>query len=237
MNIHTSVAERKRLKLKVDDFLLLKREGMFSDYIKSELLDGELFGNRRVEDESLQTDAIERIKLNIEDYELLARDGSIGRGSRTELIDGEVYSLSPQYRPHGFMKDELAYRLRRAIEDLGSPLHVATEQSMAAGRFSEPQPDIMLTSEPRGEGPIPSSSVALVCEISDSTVAFDLGEKAGLYSGANIPEYWVVDLNGDTLHQFWAPGVDGYAERREVALGEPMEAVTINGLAVVTGDI
>lgn len=31
-------------------------------------------------------------------------------------------------------------------------------------------------------------------EIADSTLAFDRGEKAGLYAKASIPDYWIVNL-------------------------------------------
>lgn len=100
-----------------------------------------------------------------------------------------VYLVSHQYRPHGFIKDELAYRLRRALEEIGSKLHVATEQSVSLAPLSEPQPDIILTSEPAGVGPIPGASVALLVEVADSTSKFDRIQKAAIYAGADIAEY------------------------------------------------
>jgi Uma2 family endonuclease len=33
-----------------------------------------------------------------------------------------------------------------------------------------------------------------VVEVSESTLAFDRGEKASLYASASIPEYWVLNL-------------------------------------------
>ena len=47
-----------------------------------------------------------------------------------------------------------------------------------------------------------------------------------------MPEYWVVDVTGRVIHQMWSPGAEGYAERREAAFGERIEAVTIEGLTV-----
>lgn len=79
--------------------------------------------------------------------------------------------------------------------------------------------------------------MALIVEVSSTMLAFDLGEKAQTYAGAGLPKYWVVDLDGRFLHQMWSPGADGYAQRREVALGERVEAVTIGGLQVDTSDI
>ena len=174
------------------------------------------------------------IKLRVEDYHVLAEAGALASYGRTELIDGVVYEMSPQHRPHGFVKDELAYRLRRTLEAMNSPLHVATEQSVVIPPNSEPEPDIILTSEPRGHGGIPVASVALLVEIADTTREFDLLAKAPLYAGAGIPEYWVADVNARVIHQMWAPAGEAYVERREVAFGEVVEAVTIEGLTVET---
>ena len=41
--------------------------------------------------------------------------------------------------------------------------------------------------------------VALVMEISGTTLRHDLTAKAALYARAGIPEYWVLDLNGRRL--------------------------------------
>lgn len=87
-------------------------------------------------------------------------------------------------------KDELAYRFRRALEAMGSAIRVATEQSVDFSPHSEPQPDIMLTTEPQGEGAIPGSSVLLIVEVSDTTLNFDLGVRADLYVDAGCPNIW-----------------------------------------------
>lgn len=222
------------VRLTVDDFLLLKQAGAFSGFAKSELLEGELWGVPKQAGGEPDSDTTYPIKLRIEDYERLDHAGAFGGDGKTELVDGLVYRMSPQYRQHGFAKDELAYRLRRALEQLGSPLHVATEQSVEIGPHSEPQPDIVLTSEPRGEGAIPGKSVALIVEVSGTTLDFDLGEKAMIYAGAGIPEYWVVDLKGKVLHVHSQPAPDGYPKPRIVPFGELVECVSIAGLAVDT---
>jgi hypothetical protein len=60
-------------------------------------------------------------KLRVEDYELLERAGAFN-GARVELIEGMVVEISSQQRPHSFTKNELSYRLRRALEAMDSPL-------------------------------------------------------------------------------------------------------------------
>ncbi|MFN3946293.1 MAG: Uma2 family endonuclease [Allosphingosinicella sp.] len=78
---------------------------------------------------------------------------------------------------------------------------------------------------------------ALIVEISDTTLAFDLGTKARAYAANNIAEYWVVDLPGGRVRQLWSPSANGYAESREIAIGQPIEAVTLTGLRVETAGI
>lgn len=222
------------LRLTVDDFLLLKQAGAFSGFIKSELLEGELWGVPRPPDGEPESDATFPIKLRVEDYDRLDRAGAFGKDVKTELVDGLVYRMSPQYRQHGFAKDELAYRLRRALEQLGSPLHVATEQSVELGPHSEPQPDIVLTSEPRGEGAIPRKSVALIVEVSITTLDFDLGEKAMIYAEAGILEYWVVDLKGKKLYVHSQPAPDGYPKPAAISFGELVASISVAELSVET---
>lgn len=174
-------------------------------------------------------------RLTVEEFLLLDREGAF-RDRRTELIAGDIYYLSPQFRPHGFAKDELAYRLRRALEAMGSDIRVATEQSVDFGPHSAPQPDIILTREPRGEGAIPGSSVLLIVEVAANTLDFDLGVKADLYANAGVPEYWVVDVIGKRvlMHANPRPHGSGYDGQLDVPFGAPLHAATIEGLTVET---
>lgn len=227
------------VKLTVDDFLLLRQAGAFTGFSKSELLEGRLSGvpHKDADGSDWRSDASLPVRLRSSEYEMLAEAGAFDEIGRTELVDGIVYAMSPQYRAHGYATSELAYRLRRALEALASPLYVAFEQSVDLAPHSEPQPGVILTTAPRGEGAIPAASVALLVEVSVTTRAFDLGEKAAVYAAAGVPEYWVVDVRAGTIHQLWSPGSDGYAKRREVAFGAPVDAVTIAGLAVGTADL
>jgi Uma2 family endonuclease len=136
-----------------------------------------------------------------------------------------------------FPKDELAYRLRRAIEASGSSLFVGTEGSVALSDVDLPLPDILLTYEPRGPGPVPGASVRLLVEIADTSLDHDVSRKARLYASRGVAEYWVLDVNAGVIHQMWSPQGEAYRERREVKLGERIKSATIEGLAVETGGI
>ena len=174
------------------------------------------------------------VKLTVEDYLLLDESGAFDKHPRTELIDGIVYAMNPQYRPHMVAKNELAYRLRRALEEAGNDAFVGTEGSISLSETDLPEPDILVTTEPRGEGPVPASSILLLVEIGHTTLDFDLEQKSPAYAHGGVPEYWVVDVQGGIIHQMWSPDGDAYAERQRVQFGRRIEAATIPGLAVGT---
>lgn len=234
MNAPAAIPRRTAIKLTGSQFILLRGFGAFDEYWKAELLDGELWGVPAEDDDEPESDATYPIKLTTDHYELLDRAGAFIDYCRTELLDGLVYAVSPQYRPHGFIKDELAYRLRRALEEIGSKLHVATEQSVNLAPFNEPQPDIILTSEPTGSGAIPGASVALLVEVADSTSKFDRTQKATIYAEAGVAEYWVADVNKRVIYRMWKPERSTYVERDQINFGELLAAETIDQLQINT---
>lgn len=177
-----------------------------------------------------------KYRLKVDDY-LTLFDAGAFEGLRTELIEGDVIVMSPQYRPHGVIKMALYDALRDRLKEFGSPLTPLVEVSLALDDHSLPDPDLLLTSEPRGAGPVPLSSVGLVVEVADTSVAKDMGSKAALYSRHGIPEYWVVDVNERTIHQLWSPIDDSYAERRETGFGAAITAATISGLTIDTSTL
>ncbi|MGF1550543.1 MAG: Uma2 family endonuclease [Sphingomonadaceae bacterium] len=174
------------------------------------------------------------VRLRVEDYLLLDESGAFDAYAKTELIEGEIVYINAQHRPHALVKSELFFAIASALKASDSPLTAIVGGSVAMPDDSVPEPDIVLTAEPEGEGLIPLESVALVVEVADTTLANDLGRKARLYARKGVPEYWLVDVKGGAVHQLWAPEGETYAEKREVKLGQRIEAATVDGLKVET---
>ncbi len=174
-----------------------------------------------------------KYKLRVDDYGLLAEAGAF-EGRRTELIDGEVIVMPPQFRPHGMVKLELYDELLIRLRAMGSPLRPVVEFSLDLSETSMPDPAITVTSEPRGPNAVPLRSVRLIVEVSDSTLAEDMGKKLRLYAAAGIPKYWVADVNGRVIYQMWGPNDEGYAQSRAIAFGAPIAATTITDLTIDT---
>ncbi len=234
MNLQTTIGRRPPIKITSASFWWLRNRPTFSGFVKRELIKGELLGVPLGDDGEPISDASVTVKLLADDYQLLCDTGAFAEYGRTELIDGKVFEVSPQYRRHGIVKMDLYDALRDALRANGSPFRPVIEFSLALSPVSLPEPDILLTSEPVGDGPVPLASVALVVEVASSTLAEDMGTMAGLYAAAGIPENWVADVEGKVIHQLWAPEGETYAQRREVAFGERIEAVTVAGLTVTS---
>jgi Uma2 family endonuclease len=126
-----------------------------------------------------------------EEYYKLAEAGVFRPGEHVELIGGRIVAMSPQNNPHanGLL---LAYEELRRIF---SPGHVVRMQlPLTLSPFSQPEPDLaVVRGSIRDYTSLPTTAL-LVVEISDTTLAFDRGEKASLYASASIPEYWILNL-------------------------------------------
>jgi Uma2 family endonuclease len=186
---------------------------------------------------SPRLDTLEKARLRVEDFLLLDRSGAFGGNRRTELIEGDIYYMNAQYRPHARVKAKLYDELRDWVRSSGSALTVMIETTVAMPPHNAPEPDLVLTSEPDGDGPIPVASVALLIEIADTTLKDDLGIKAKTYAAQGVPEYWVADVNGRVIHQMWSLGEGGYAARRVVGFGEKMAAETLVRLVFDTSGL
>ena len=94
-------------------------------------------------------------------------------------------------------------------------------QLVAEELDSEPQPDVMVCSNPdtRAYGTARTHPL-LVVKIADSSVEYDLKEKASLFATAGIPEYWVVNLVDRVLEVFRHPAQGIYETRLRLRPGE-----------------
>jgi Uma2 family endonuclease len=173
------------------------------------------------------------VKLKVADFLLLNDSGAFADYGKTELIDGEILCMNAQFSRHARIKTRLARLLGDALEAIKADLEVMIEVSVQLSDDSMPEPDLTLTSY-RGNDPVPLASVALFVEVADSTFDHDMGRKASLYAKVGIPEYWVIDVEGDVIHQFWAPEGERFKSTRTVAFGDDVVAATIPELQVST---
>ena len=70
--------------------------------------------------------------------------------------------------------------------------------------------------------------MALLVEVSESTLSQDRGKKLSAYAKGKIPVYWIVNLVNRQVEVFSRPGKTGYRSHKTYASGEQVP-VTIGG--------
>ena len=153
---------------------------------------------------NLAMSAIQQPKLHrfsLEQYYELGELGLLDQ--RTELLEGIITDMEPIGPYHANVGDHLSQIFQ---QQAGDRYRVRVQYPINLGRLSQPQPDLVLYRPGLWRGQHPGAAdISLVIEISESSLAFDLGEKLALYKAAEIREYWVVDLKARQVHCFVAP--------------------------------
>jgi Uma2 family endonuclease len=184
--------------------------------------------------ESARRDEPMLLRITAAQFSVMVEAGAFTGGPGVELRGGLLYRMNPQHVPHLRAKDRLFLALANALQVMGSSLVASSEGSVRLGDGEVPQPDLIVWEPVRVRGPVPGERVRIIAEISDTTLTDDLGRKRALYAAASVPEYWVVDLPGRAVHQYWAPTDGAYARSAVVPFGDALQSATLDGLAVPT---
>jgi Uma2 family endonuclease len=170
-------------------------------------------------------------RLSVEQFLRLANTGFFMPEDRVELLDGQVVRMNPLDDRH-----EVATVLAgQTLDELLPPgWHVRTQLSVRLPQ-SVPIPDVVIARgaarDYRTRKPQPAD-IALLVEISDSSLAFDRTEKLRLYAIAGIPEYWIINLVDRQIEIHRQPdGSSASYAQREVCKEADTIAMTIDGIA------
>jgi len=143
-------------------------------------------------------------------FERMVEADVFGALDRLELLDGEIIDMAPQKSRHATAVTLVGDALRAVLRDQGVTVRV--QLPLVLDDHSEPEPDVAIVpGGARDYRDAHPSRALLVCEVSDSTLAYDRGRKFAAYARAGIPEYWVLDLNAERLEVFRRPEQGGYA--------------------------
>lgn len=164
----------------------------------------------------------------VEDFYRATAAGQIDDPDRLELVHGRLNRIMQGDR-HANLCSRLSRQLRRALDP---PLFARDEKPIHIASDGEPILDIMLTYQEEYEGrhPFPED-VALLVEVSDTSAAYDLGEKALLYAQAGITDYWVVLVNEDAIVRHRQPALEGYQDVTRLTGAETLAPLAAPGTA------
>jgi len=150
-------------------------------------------------------------RFTVEEYHRMAETGILGPDERIELVRGVIREMSPKNWAHVIATRSVFLQLESALRGRASVYFAAP---LTADRIdSEPEPDVLVCSNPDELAyRSPRTKPLLVIEVADSSLEYDIGEKATLYAEAGVPEYWVVNLVGRSLVTFRKPLNGAYRE-------------------------
>jgi Uma2 family endonuclease len=158
-------------------------------------------------------------RWSLNDYRQMIEKGLLAN-RQVELINGQILNMVPELPIHRATNRRGAKYLEtllgdRAVIFSASPITLPDD--------GEPQPDLCIAIPPESRydqrHPQPDDIYWLV-EISNSTLAYDLKEKAQLYAEKQIQEYWVLDLAGRQLWRHLDPQNGRYRSVVAVATGK-----------------
>ncbi|MCC7368054.1 MAG: Uma2 family endonuclease [Chloroflexi bacterium] len=154
--------------------------------------------------------------FTIDEVEAMVRQGIIGADEHVELIEGQIVKMNPQGTGH-------IWAVTAVIEAFaGRPgLTFTTQGTLQLAERSGPEPDLVIlrAQTSRRRRPRPRDAL-LVVEVANTSLGYDRRTKATIYARADIPEYWIVDLNGERIEVYTEPSEIGYRVLRVYGRGE-----------------
>ncbi len=174
-------------------------------------------------------DGMPRRPWTVAEIEAMVAAGIIQEDERFELIGGEVVPMLPKGGRHEMVKMELNWHLQQTVP---RELAVVPETTLRLDPKSFLEPDFCIFPRSVFPGDLRGHHVLLVIEISDTSLAYDLGRKIGIYAAFGIPEVWVVDANTLVTHVHRQLGAEGYRTKFEARPDEQITAMRAPSVAM-----
>jgi Uma2 family endonuclease len=178
-------------------------------------------------------------RLSIEQYHAIIQAGILTDDDSVELLEGWLVFKMPKNPPH-----RATTRLvRTALENiLPAGWYVDSQEPITLSN-SEPEPDIVVvrgdTRQYLDRHP-GAEDIALIIEVSDTTLQRDRTVKKRIYARAGISIYWIVNLVEGLVEVYSQPLVEveqpDYSQRldfgRSAVIPIILEGIEIGAIAV-----
>jgi Uma2 family endonuclease len=173
-------------------------------------------------------------RLTVEEYHRMIEAGILDEDERLELLEGVIVAMSPQKDRHAWPVEFLT---RVLVEALGDAYRVRAQLPLTLDANNEPEPDLAVVRAGRRVKGRHPTTAALVIEVADDSLRRDRGVKAALYARHRIREYWIVDLQGETVEVLSRPRAGGYGQRRTVSTRGVLVSETLPQVSVRVRDL
>jgi Uma2 family endonuclease len=173
-------------------------------------------------------------RFTLDDVLRMQEAGILNEGDRIELIDGALLEMAPEGAPHTRMKMQIAYAFM--AKGMGSAI-VVVDSTLRLSPTNAPDPDLYVYDATFPLASINGTNVGLVIEVAHSTARYDLAFKAELYAQHGVRDYWVVDVNTDTIivHRGLVDGA--YREVTRYSAKDTVTALVLPDIALSLSDL
>lgn len=148
-----------------------------------------------------------------------------------ELLEGVIVAMSPQRPPHS----QIIQRLSDPVFVRVPPEFVLRCQlPLSFAPHSEPEPDVAIVRRTDAASMRHHPTTAsLIFEVAGESLRTDRVVKAGIYSGAAIPEYVIVnvDAQGLEVHREPDPGARRYRSLSTLSVGDRFDSAAVPGFS------
>lgn len=169
--------------------------------------------------------------VSVEFYHEAGRLGLIGED--VELLEGVIFTKMPKSPFHEWLVEVLRELL--AIH-CGNSFHVGKERPLTC-RHSEPEPDLaVLRGSPADYRFQHPTTAELVIEVAINTQQRDR-IKAGIYAGAGVKEYWLIEPEAGLVTLHMQPQGDAYEAVRSFQPEEEAVSTVFPGFALRLADL
>lgn len=173
-------------------------------------------------------------RFTVDEYHRMIEWGFFSDDDGFELLEGYIVAKMPRNPLH----DATLVVSERALQAILPPNWHVRPQCAITLADSEPEPDLVVA---RGRPedysvrhPSPSD-VALVVEVSNTSLAEDRQSKAVVFARAAIPTYWIINLIDNRIEVYTDPSGSvvspGYARRQDFGIGQAI-LLLVGGTAI-----
>jgi Uma2 family endonuclease len=220
-----------------DDYLKMIEAGILGPWTKVELIHGVVVckfdddSRPRVEPHSLPLH-----RFSSEDYLRMVEIGVLGPSDRVELIGGIIVEMSPAGSRHNHVLSKLtvlfAAVFARAVPSVQGTL------ALTSGDVYDPD-FMLLRAKPGGyKSALPrAGDVLLLIEASETSLKKDGKVKLPVYAAEGVGEYWIADVDAETLHVYREPRGDRYEQHQAMRGAEVVSPLALPDFRLKVGDL
>jgi Uma2 family endonuclease len=178
-------------------------------------------------------------RFSVDEYHRMIQQGILAHGEPVELLEGWMVKKTSHGTPHDSAMGTLEGLLLGLLPSGWFP----RSQRAVTLADSEPEPDLAVVRGPRGRyrdaHPTPAD-IAILIEVSDSSLRTDRVGKGRIYARASVANYWIVNVEARVIEVYSQPSGPGalpaYAQRTDYATGASVPVVldgtTVGSIAV-----